>query len=148
MSLISFPISPENIKEKVFNEAPVQAYNPSGTTGYKAEYTYTVPTGRKSIVMMSFSVTIPQSSTNGQNPIGAAAGITLMEFVKAGDIIYSGVRAYTSNNSPYNHNYEFFYNLNGVNIYQKLLTNIASAGNPLVGSQKVNHTVEALQFDP
>ena len=146
MSLISFPISPENIKEKVFYEAPVQAYNPTGFTGSKAEYTYTVPSDRKSLLVPSFSVTIGQYSTSSPfNPVGVAASVSFVDFLKPGDVVYSGVRAYTQNNSPFYHNYEFFYIVNSVTVYQKLVTNISNSG--AYGYRSINHTISSMQLD-
>lgn len=146
MSLISFPISPNNIKEKVYFEAPITAYNPPGSTGSKAEYSYTVPSDRNSILTPSFSVTIGQYSTSSPyDPIGAAASVSITDFLKAGDVVYSGVRAWTQNNSPWYHFYEFFFIVNGVTIYQKSVSNISNPGN--FGYKKINHTLFSLQVD-
>lgn len=146
MSLISFPISPNNIKEKVYFEAPVTSYNPTGSTGFKAEYSYTVPLNRNSIITPSFSLTIGQYRTSSPfDTIAFAASVSITDFLKAGDVVYSGVRVWTQNNSPNQNFYEFFFQVNSITIYEKTGANIG--GNGAYSYPKINHTIYSLQVD-
>lgn len=144
MSLISFPISPNNIKEKIFQTATIQPYNPPGYFGKKAEYSYTVPSDRNSLLTLSFSFHIAKPTSGVISPVSRVHAVSFTDYLKAGDTVYSGVRVGSNNTDRVF--YEVFYQLNGATLYSFTESNIVSA-TPNSDWLFLNHTVQSLQVD-
>lgn len=143
MSLISFPSTKENIRNKFFTIGP-QTRSPNDPTTYQSvtsELGYVVPSDRKTFITLNFSGSLFRAGTIEQI---ATFPLVISDFLNSGDVLLAGYTANRGNPSdpPNTTTFSLFYQLNGITIHSYTYSYFTSNTKRTVDTMVTLHGVE------
>lgn len=139
MALISFPINPDSIRNKLFYVGPQVS---SGST-IKSEVGYVVPSNRNSFITINFNGIYTQQDNSSKTIESAVTrSFSLNDFIKSGDVVYAGYIITFGGSGALT--FQWFYNLNGSPVHTDTYSFSATSSSR---DPSVNTTIQILELD-